>query len=212
MLSQNIVKPLPLGGGVVKEEVYMSENKSQFKEILLKKSQDNRQNQKYFLLFIRIEQMLNEEKNKWLSKNKTFIEVKQKPFIYLDKRLFNSILNFALWCFIAHLLIMPMYSIDKFTHLREYYGLATILNGFILHFLMSFRLKSLTLLSINFIFERSVMDRDFFDKLLSTIPEHRLQDKKDMLDILSKYSYGYNGVAQYMSMLAKKIMTTSKED
>ena len=155
--------------------------------------------------------MLKEEKYRWLSNNKLFMEIRQKPFIYLDKRLFNSVLNFALWCFIAHLLIMPLYTVSNFPDLKQYYGLATVLNGAILHFFMSFRLKRLMLLSINVAFDRSVMDKQFFNKLLEAIPDDRLQDKKDMLDILSKYSYGYTGVKKYMYVLAYKIMNSAQK-
>lgn len=190
----------------------MPENNDRLKEILLKKSQNNSENQKYFLLFLKIEEMLNEEKTRWLSNNNLFVEIRNKPFIYLDKRLFNSLLNFSLWCFIAHLLIMPLYSFNHFPELKQYYGLFTVINGFILHFLMSFRLKRLMLLTLNIIFEKSVMDRQFFDNLLSTIPDDRLQDKKDMLDILSKYSYGYNGVKQYLLLLANRIMATPQNN
>lgn len=192
--------------------VNMLDNSNNFKEVLLKKSKDNSDSQKYFLLFLKIEKMLKEEKYRWLSNNQMFMDIRKKPFIYLDKRLFNSFLNFALWCFIAHLLIMPLYSVSSFPDLKQYYGLVTVINGAILHFLMSFRLKKIMLLSINIAFDRSIMDKQFFDKLLDTIPEDRLQDKKDMLDILSKYSYGYTGVKKYMYMLAYKIMDTSPKN
>lgn len=189
----------------------MSDNSNNFKEVLLKNSKTNSESQKYFLLFLKIEKMLKEEKYRWLSNNKLFMEIRQKPFIYLDKRLFNSVLNFALWCFIAHLLIMPLYTVSNFPDLKQYYGLATVLNGAILHFFMSFRIKRLMLLSINVAFDRSVMDKQFFNKLLEAIPDDRLQDKKDMLDILSKYSYGYTGVKKYMYVLAYKIMNSAQK-
>ena len=106
---------------------------------------------------------------------------------------------------------MPLYTVSNFPDLKQYYGLATVLNGAILHFFMSFRLKRLMLLSINVAFDRSVMDKQFFNKLLEAIPDDRLQDKKDMLDILSKYSYGYTGVKKYMYVLAYKIMNSAQK-
>lgn len=187
----------------------MKKNKDILKEKLLKKSINN-DTQKYFLLFLKIEKLLKEERYRWLINNENFINVSKKSPLYLDMPIFNNILNFSLWCFMIHLLIMPIYLKNGIALASDHYGLFTVLNGMIIHTIMSLRFKKLTMLSISLKFESSEMNKDFFEKLLDAIPEDRLQDKKDMVDILSKYSYGYNGVKQYMYLLANKILNSSE--
>lgn len=182
-------------------------NEEKVKKILLDKCAGDREAQRYFTLFLRVEKLLAEEKERWLKEDTEYLSLVKKSVLYVDKNAFGGIVVFVLACILANLIIMPIFPLVLGFHVSGWlYGFLTVVSGLGLQTFLALRFRKLSILALLVKFENSEMSKAFFEKMLDSISEDRLQDKKDMADILAKYSYQYNGVKQYKYLLAYKIM------
>ena len=182
-------------------------NQEKVRQILLDNCAGNVEAQRYFTLFLRVEKLLAEEKERWLKEDTEYLSLVKKSWLYVDKNAFGGIVVFVLACILANLIIMPIFPLVLGFHVSGWlYGFLTVVSGLGLQTFLALRFRRLSILSLLVQFENSEMSKGFFEKMLDAIPEDRLQDKKDMADIFAKYSYQYNGVKQYKSLLAYKIM------
>lgn len=182
-------------------------NEEKVKQILLDKCAGDGEAQRYFTLFLRVEKLLTEEKERWLKEDTEYLSLVKKSALYVDKNAFGGIVVFVLACILANLIIMPIFPLVLDFHVSGWlYGFLTVVSGLGLQTFLALRFRKLSILALLVKFENSEMSKAFFEKMLDSISEDRLQDKKDMADILAKYSYQYNGVKQYKYLLAYKIM------